>query len=113
MKLWHRKTTNWTPDRHGPEPLRNPSRFDEAFGFGLSSRELEVLKLIAMGLTNAEIGKQLYVAPETIKSHVRMILAKLGARTRAHAVWLGVVEGWLTTSSPDETSDPSQPSREM
>lgn len=77
-------------------------------GSALSSRELDVLELIATGLTNEEIGACLHLAKETIKGHVRNILGKLGARNRTHAVWIGVVEGWLTTSSRSETSDLSR-----
>jgi DNA-binding NarL/FixJ family response regulator len=54
----------------------------------LSERELAVIDLIANGLTNSEIGKRLFLAEETVKSHLRNILAKLGARNRAHAVAL-------------------------
>jgi DNA-binding CsgD family transcriptional regulator len=52
----------------------------------LSGRELQVFQLTAEGLTNAEIGKTLFVAEETVKSHQRNLLAKLQARNRAHAV---------------------------
>lgn len=56
----------------------------------LSAREAEVLLWVARGETNTEIGKRLFLSEETIKSHVRHILAKLGARSRAHAVALGI-----------------------
>jgi DNA-binding CsgD family transcriptional regulator len=55
----------------------------------LSERELQVLELTAEGLTNAEIGKVLFLSEETIKSHLRNVLAKLQARSRAHAVAVG------------------------
>jgi DNA-binding NarL/FixJ family response regulator len=54
----------------------------------LSKRELEVIDLIANGLTNGEIGKHLFLAEKTVKSHLRNILAKLDAKNRAHAVAL-------------------------
>jgi len=44
---------------------------------------------MAEGLTNAEIGKVLFLSEETIKSHLRNLLAKLQARSRAHAVAVG------------------------
>lgn len=59
----------------------------------LTIREKEILTLIAAGLTNAEIGVRLFISTETVKSHVRHILSRLGARTRSHAVYLGIVNG--------------------
>jgi DNA-binding CsgD family transcriptional regulator len=55
----------------------------------LSERELQVLALTAEGLTNAEIGKVLFLSEKTIKSHLRHLLAKLQVRSRAHAVAVG------------------------
>jgi DNA-binding NarL/FixJ family response regulator len=52
-------------------------------------RELEVLQLISEGLVNREIGERLFLSEETIKSHVRRLLVKLQARSRAHAVAVG------------------------
>ena len=52
----------------------------------LSNRETEVLQAIANGKTNKEIGAELFLAEETIKSHVRHILAKMCCKNRAHAV---------------------------
>lgn len=52
----------------------------------ISNRELEVLRLIAEGLTNIEIGTQLEIGEETIKTHVRHILKKLNTKSRAYAV---------------------------
>jgi DNA-binding CsgD family transcriptional regulator/tetratricopeptide (TPR) repeat protein len=54
----------------------------------LSAREFEVAKLIAQGLTNAEIGEQIFVSPKTVSAHVEHILAKLGVARRAEiAAW--------------------------
>jgi DNA-binding NarL/FixJ family response regulator len=53
---------------------------------GLTSREVEVLLLIAEGRSNEEIADLLFVAPATVKSHVNHIFAKIGARDRAQAV---------------------------
>ena len=59
----------------------------------LSSREIEVLRLIAAGNANKQIAGQLSIAEETVKSHVTNILAKLGANDRTHAVTIGLKRG--------------------
>jgi DNA-binding CsgD family transcriptional regulator len=64
---------------------------------GLTSREVEVLQLVALGLSNADIGERLVVSPRTVHAHLRSIFDKLGVTTRtgaAHeAVRLGVAAG--------------------
>jgi DNA-binding NarL/FixJ family response regulator len=59
----------------------------------LSSREIDVLRLIATGNANKEIAAQLFIAEETVKSHVTSVLAKLGANDRTHAVTLALKRG--------------------
>jgi DNA-binding NarL/FixJ family response regulator len=59
----------------------------------LSSREIDVLRLIATGNANKEIAAQLSIAEETVKSHVTSVLAKLGANDRTHAVTLALKRG--------------------
>jgi DNA-binding CsgD family transcriptional regulator len=58
-------------------------------------REIEVLQLISDGLVNREIGDRLFLSEETVKSHVRHLLAKLQARSRAHAVAVGFRRGLI------------------
>jgi DNA-binding NarL/FixJ family response regulator len=59
----------------------------------LSSREIDVLRLIAGGNANKEIAGQLSIGEETVKGHVTNILAKLGANDRTHAVTLALRRG--------------------
>src|SRR3984893_11325571 len=59
----------------------------------LSSREMDVLRLIAAGNANKEIAGQLSIGEETVKGHVSKILAKLGANDRTHAVTIGLKRG--------------------
>jgi DNA-binding NarL/FixJ family response regulator len=59
-------------------------------------REIEVLQLIAEGLANHEIGKALFLSEETVKTHIRHLLAKLQARSRAHAVTVGFKRALIT-----------------
>jgi DNA-binding CsgD family transcriptional regulator len=58
----------------------------ELFGSRLSPKELKVLELMADGAPDKEICRSLWVSENTVKTHVRRILRKLGARNRTHAV---------------------------
>ena len=59
----------------------------------LTPREVDVLRLVAKGNANKVIGAQLSLTEETVKSHVRSILAKLGANDRTHAVAIALKRG--------------------
>jgi DNA-binding NarL/FixJ family response regulator len=66
---------------------------DHAADDALTSREIDVLRLIAAGNANKQIADQLTIGEATVKSHVTNILSKLGANDRAHAVTIGVKRG--------------------
>jgi DNA-binding NarL/FixJ family response regulator len=59
----------------------------------LSPREREILGLISQGLSGEEAAKQLFLSSETVRTHVRNAMSKLGAATRAHAVALALQRG--------------------
>jgi DNA-binding NarL/FixJ family response regulator len=63
---------------------------------GLTQREGEVLAHLAKGLDNREIGAALYISEDTVKTHVKSILRKLGAKDRAHAVAIALRGGLLS-----------------
>jgi LuxR family maltose regulon positive regulatory protein len=67
-------------------PVLTPSSTDQFLLESLSPRELEVLRLIAEGHSNREIGDQLYLALSTVKGHNRVIFGKLGVQRRTEAV---------------------------
>jgi DNA-binding CsgD family transcriptional regulator/membrane protein implicated in regulation of membrane protease activity len=68
--------------------------------FGLSAREIEVLRLVALGLTNQEIASRLFLSPRTVHHHVSHILTKMDASSRMEAVRLGVEHGLVTLHGP-------------
>lgn len=61
----------------------------------ISQREAEVLRLVARGLSNAEIGGELFISLPTVKSHVASLLAKLGARDRVQLVVAAYETGFV------------------
>ena len=62
----------------------------------LQSRELEVLKLAAKGMSNKEIAKELFISERTVQTHLVNIFRKLGVGSRTQAVLDGLRKGWLT-----------------
>jgi len=65
----------------------------------LSSREIEILQLVAEGRTNREIAAQLYISENTVKTHLARIFEKLKTTTRNEAVALAWARGWLSPRS--------------
>lgn len=95
-------TETRTPGRT-PRPRGEiePSRASAPASLPVSRREYQVLQLIAEGMENAAIAKALFLSVETVRTHVKSILRKLGARDRTHAVTIAFRTGLLTIT-PDE-----------
>ena len=76
-----------------PPPLApDPARAGE---FGITPRELEILNLIAVGLTNREIAERLFVSENTVKTHSSRVFGKLNARRRTEAVRIAKSSGLI------------------
>ncbi|MEV6969302.1 response regulator transcription factor [Hamadaea sp. NPDC051192] len=76
-----------------PDDTRLPSPLRPTRSTTLTERELQVLRGMADGRSNAEIGRELFVSEDTVKTHARRLFRKLGARDRAHAVAAGFRAG--------------------
>ena len=74
------------------DPALMPAFFTKDRDDMLTGREREILQLLADGMSNADVAEKLYISQETVKSHVRHILAKLEADTRTHAVAIALRE---------------------
>jgi DNA-binding NarL/FixJ family response regulator len=74
-----------------PRPGSRPRELN-----GITDREREVLRLVGLGMSNAEIAAALYITAGTAKTHVARLLAKLGARDRVHLVITAYETGLVT-----------------
>jgi DNA-binding NarL/FixJ family response regulator len=74
---------------------------DEQTSLGLSTREREVMSLIAGGHTNGEIAAHLFLAEKTVKNHVRRIYSKLGVHNRSAAISHWLAARTVRTAAPD------------
>ena len=62
---------------------------------GLHEREVEIVKLVAKGMPNREVARQLFISERTVQTHMHRILEKLGVGSRTEAVLYCLKEGWL------------------
>jgi DNA-binding NarL/FixJ family response regulator len=81
---------------NGSAPTTVRSTVREATGVQLSMREMQVLTGMSQGKSNAQIGRELYLSEDTIKTHARRLFRKLGAKDRAEAVATGFRRGMMT-----------------
>jgi DNA-binding NarL/FixJ family response regulator len=88
-----------------PQPAP-PKQLDD-----LTERELDVFRLIARGLTNAEIGRELYISDTTVKTHITHILQKLDLRDRVQVVVLAYETGLFDIEARSAGGRDEQPAR--
>jgi DNA-binding NarL/FixJ family response regulator len=79
---------------HFPSPAAKPAELHSLNL--LSEREREVLKMVAKGLSNRDIGEALFISVRTVQAHVRSIFNKLGVGSRTEAIVYGLRRGWFT-----------------
>jgi DNA-binding CsgD family transcriptional regulator len=82
--------------RRGLPVPRGPRSATQANAWGLTARELDVLRLLADGLSNAEVAERLFLSDKTVGHHVSSVLRKLGEPTRSRAVASALRQGIVT-----------------
>ena len=103
LGIWLGLTMTGRPERivirelQVPVPSRTSFVLDPAQRetLGVTKRELEILELIAAGLSNKEIAERIFVSENTVKTHSSRLFEKLGARRRTQAVQIGKERGLL------------------
>lgn len=89
------------------DQFRHPNQTEQRLAGGfmpLTDRELEILKKVSAGLTNAEIGYTLGISAQTVKNHVTSILRKLAVNDRTQAVVTALRHGWLSIDDEEITN---------
>ena len=89
LKLTRHKETVLVKEVMVPAPVNFVRDQQKLEALGITPRELEILELIAQGLSNKEIAAQVFVSENTVKTHSSRVFDKLGARRRTQAVQLG------------------------
>src|SRR5512139_1111644 len=79
----------------------------------LSERELEILKLLATGLSNKEIASQLFLSVNTVKVHLRNIFGKLGVQSRTEATVIAIQRGYVVVPGTGPATDEAALGREL
>ena len=74
----------------------------------LSQRETEILTLVALGASGADIARRLFLSPQTVRTHIRNSLCKLGAKTRAHAIAIALQQGVIEVDWTNPAGYPSE-----
>jgi DNA-binding NarL/FixJ family response regulator len=92
----HTPAWNGAAPLAGSQPTTVRSTVRELAPISLSMREMQVLTGMSQGKSNAQIGRELYLSEDTIKTHARRLFRKLGAKDRAEAVATGFRRGMMT-----------------
>lgn len=98
----HQLGARWDADRiaqvlrhHGADVPRTHRRGPRGYGDQLSPREVDVIELVAEGMTNKQIGEQLFLSPKTVDRHLSSAKRKLGATTRVGAAMAAAEAGFI------------------